>query len=123
MLCAAMGHKILCELENRPARVQNKIVKVADPAQNEALQRIAQKLFWWKQPAEALQDHVRFVAQVMTYGTWDDVQATRAILGEQAFRETLEHPPAGVFDPPSWAYWHHVFCILPVPELPKRKLC
>ena len=123
MLSDAMGHKKLCELENETGSVQNGIVKVAEPAQNETLNRIAQRLFWWKTPAEALQDRVRFVAQVMTYGTWDDVQATRAILGEQAFRETLEHPPPGVFDPPSWAYWHHVFSILPVPELPKRTLC
>jgi len=98
-------------------------VNVAPSAQDKALTRIAQKLFWWKNPSDALQDRIRFVAQVMTYGTWDDVQTTRAIFGDEAFRTVLQDPPAGVFDGPSWIYWHNVFGLRPVPELPKRKLC
>ena len=43
--------------------------------------------------------------------------------GDEAFRTVLQDPPAGVFDGPSWIYWHNVFGLRPVPELPKRKLC
>ena len=85
--------------------------------------RIAQKLFWWKSPTEALDDPIRFVAQVMTLGTWKDVQTSRTTLGDEVFRQALSTPPPGVFDERSWAYWHQVFGIHPVPELSRRKLC
>jgi len=86
----------------------------------DALQRIARKLFWWKSPEEALADRIRFVAQVMTYGNWDDVQVTKAVFGENTLKEVLGKAPAGVFDARSWAYWHHYFRIEEIPPLPKR---
>jgi hypothetical protein len=98
-------------------------VKAKAASQSETLIRVAQKLFWWKSPVAALDDPIRFVAQVMTFGTWEDVQTSRATLGDEVFRQVLATPPPGVFDDRSWAYWHHVFGIQPVPELPQRKLC
>ena len=85
-----------------------------------ALQKIAQKLFWWKPPSDALADPIRFAAQVMTYGNWDDVQQTKAAWGENTFRQALTNPPVGVFDARSWVYWHHYFGIETIPPLPKR---
>jgi len=123
MLFGPFGAKTFYNLENPINQVQNNIVKVSGPAQQDALNRIAQRLFWWKPAAEALDDQSRFLAQVMTFGTWEDVQTTREIVGEQAFRETLKYPPSGVFDEASWSYWHHVFGIEPIPALPKRELC
>ena len=98
-------------------------MKAKAASQPEALIRLAQKLFWWKSPADALGNPIRFVAQVMTLGTWEDVQTSRITLGDDAFRQALSTPPPGVFDERSWVYWHHVFGIHPVPELPRRKLC
>lgn len=85
------------------------------------LLRLATRLIWWKPPAEAVQDIPRLVAQVMTLGTWDDVQTARGLLGNEAFRRVLDNPPPGVFDARSWAYWHAVFEREPVPPLPKRQ--
>ncbi|HYO16497.1 MAG TPA: hypothetical protein VE685_25145 [Thermoanaerobaculia bacterium] len=85
------------------------------------LENVAQRLFWWKPPSEALTDPIRFLAQVMTYGTLEDVLVARRHFPESAFREVLAHPPAGVFDPRSWNYWHVAFGISPVPDLPKRQ--
>ena len=89
-------------------------------ADRHALEKIAEKLFWWKTPAEALGSATRFLAQVMTFGTWNDVQTVQKILGKESFREVLQNPPAGVFDPRSWSYWHVVFG-LPVPPIPQRR--
>jgi hypothetical protein len=91
-------------------------------AETSALRRVAQRLFWWKTPDEALQFPARFVAQVMTFGTWLDVKQTRQALGDEAFQAVLRDPPAGVFDEKSWHYWHAVFHLVPVPPLPRRKL-
>ena len=87
-----------------------------------SLCRIARRLFWWKSPEEALSAPIRFVSQVMTFGTWDDIQVALAEFGEDAFRAALDSPPAGVFDARSWNYWHLVFGRTPVPPLPERAL-
>ena len=85
-----------------------------------ALHPIAKKLFWWRSPEEALADPVRFVAQVMTLGTWNDIQEVRRVLGESWFARVLDQPPPGVFDARSWNYWHRVLKNAPPPPLPRR---
>jgi hypothetical protein len=86
------------------------------------LETVASRLFWWKKPAEALADANRFLAQVMTYGTIEDLAVVHRYFPESAFREVLVHPPAGVFDPRSWSYWHVRFGLEAPRELPKRQL-
>lgn len=90
--------------------------------ENRALHRVAERLVWWQPPEVSLQQPQRLIAQVMTLGNWEDVQTVRRVFGDEAFRAVLAEPPAGVFDVRSWTYWHHVFHLLPVPPLPKRRL-
>ena len=92
------------------------------PAIPELLE-IARRVCWWRKPEEALAAPASFVARVMTLGSWDEVRAVRAQVGDVPFRRVLQQPPAGIFDARSWHYWHHVFGIHTVPELPRRKLC
>ena len=108
---------ILLDLYNSVLMPDLSAIQEAD---RRALEEIAGKLFWWKTPAEALGSRTRFLAQVMTLGTWNDVRAVQRILGKNAFREVLQNPPAGVFDPRSWSYWHVVFG-LSVPPMPQRR--
>lgn len=86
------------------------------------LERLARRMFWWKTPAEALAFPRRFLAQVMTLGTWDDLRVARRYWTEADFRAVLRDPPPGVFDARSWSYWHCVLSIEPVPPLPRRRL-
>ncbi len=86
------------------------------------LEHVAKRMVWWKSPTEALSDQRRFLAQVMTYGTVEDLSTTLRHFPRTALREVLADPPAGVFDIRSWNYWHVVFGISPVPELPVRRL-
>lgn len=72
------------------------------------LQEVARRLVWWALPAEALANPRRFLAQVMVYGTAEDVVAAQAHFGESGFRAVLDDPPPGLFDSRSWAYWHAV---------------
>src|SRR2546422_1097680 len=81
---------------------------------------VARRVFWWGQPEEWLDDTIRFVAQVMTYGDWDDVRTTLRLLGDTAFSQTLTNPPPGVFDIKSWTFWHLRYQ-REVPPLPQRK--
>ncbi len=87
-----------------------------------ALEALARRLIWWKPPAETLDRPERLIAQVMTLGTWDDIQTARRQWGDDGFRRVLALPPPGVFDKRSWNYWHVVFNLSPVPPLPVRTI-
>jgi len=82
---------------------------------------IARRVFWWGEPEEWLDDAIRFAAQVMTYGNWEDTATVWKVLGDDLLRKVLEFPPPGVFDIKSWTYWH-VRYGLPIPPLPERKI-
>jgi hypothetical protein len=83
---------------------------------------LARKYVWWEQPAEALSHRSLFLCQLMQLGAWDDVQAVRAELGDDAFREALERAPPGILDAKSWNYWNRFYKRVPVPPAPKRPL-
>ena len=83
--------------------------------------KTAQRLVWWDSPENAVQDRLRLVAQVMVFGNWEDVQAVRRTWGKNVFAEVLRNAPAGIFDARSWAYWHNVCRIHPLPPLPRRE--
>jgi hypothetical protein len=89
---------------------------------SDEIHHIARRLVWWKTPQAALEHVPQFLAQVMTFGTWHDVQTVLRQFGNEAFRDTLVHAPPGIFDARSWCYWHHFLGIAPVPPLPKRQL-
>jgi len=83
---------------------------------------VARRLCWSTTPEQALAEPYVFLAHVMTLGTTEDVLTVRRALGQEAFREALEHAPAGVFDPRSWSYWNLVCDRWPAPPLPERNL-
>lgn len=85
------------------------------------LEAIAERVVWWKPPAQALADRRYFLAHVMASGTFDEVRCVRGHFPQEAFRAVLEDPPPGLFDPRSWAYWNLVFD-REAPDLPRRRL-
>jgi hypothetical protein len=86
------------------------------------LQAVAKRLFWWQEPSDALADPVRFLAQVMVYGTPEDLGEAQLHFPASAFRKVLDDPPPGVSDPRSWAYWHAVFGLSAPPSPPGRRI-
>lgn len=86
------------------------------------LERLARRLFWWKTPEDALRQPLRFLAQLMTWGTWDDWQVAQRFWSDDDFRAALRAAAPGVFDPRSWTYWHRRLDLLPIPPLPQRQL-
>jgi hypothetical protein len=82
---------------------------------------IAQRVHWWKTPAESIANTSDFLCRVMALGLWEDVIYVIEKYGEQALRSALNEAPPGVFDPKSWNYWHRRFGFSLVPALPKRE--
>lgn len=88
-------------------------------AKTEELEQVARRLFWWKSPEEAVQDRQRFLAQVMTYGSVEDVITVQRSFSRKEFEAVLDNPPVGVFDDRSWSYWNLVFDRYPPPAMPR----
>ena len=81
---------------------------------------VAKRVFWWGNPEEWLDDAIRFAAQVMTFGDWDDNVIVWKVFGDSLFQQVLNSPPPGVFDIKSWTYWHRHYN-LEVPPPPERR--
>ena len=90
--------------------------------QKGTLAKVAKRLFWWMPPDVALRDELRFLAQVMALGTWDDVAASQAAYPVEVWQSALRNAPAGVIDPRSWNFWHIRLGMTPVPSMPTRHL-
>ena len=86
---------------------------------------LARKYIWWIPPEYAVQDRRRLIAQIMNIGTYADVEALRAELGDDALKHALQTARAGEFSERSWYYWHLTLGLATphkVPTLPERKL-
>ena len=68
------------------------------PATPELL-AVAERVVWFKSPAQALAEPLHFLAHVMTYGTPEDLRALDGVVGQPEYRETLEHAPPGISVP------------------------
>jgi hypothetical protein len=93
-----------------------------EAAADRDLVQVAERLFWWQTPQQALADPLRFVAQVMALGTDRDVAVAERRFGTEAFDAVLDQPPPGLFTPRRWNYWHVRQHRSPVPALPTRFL-
>jgi hypothetical protein len=89
--------------------------------QTPELEAVARRAVWFESPAEALAIPSRFVAYVLTYGTYEDVESLRRYISDQDLEDAIDHAPPGIFDPRSWAYWNLKLGRYPAPPLPTRK--
>lgn len=94
---------------------------VPDPPPPDLL-RVAERMVWFKAPKETVSDAVLFLCYALTYGTVDDLSVVRSYFDDDALRTTLKLAHPGIFDARSWAYWHVVLDVGPVPPLPVRRL-
>jgi hypothetical protein len=83
---------------------------------------VAKRVLWFEQPEEALSYPTRFLAYLMTYGTWEEVVTAKKYFADRDFEAVLEDPPAGIFDPRSWTYWNEHYGRTTVPPLPLRRI-
>jgi hypothetical protein len=60
------------------------------------LEAIAERVVWWKPPAQALADQRYFLAHVMTSGTFDEVRCVRGHFPPEAFRAAGRQPVSHV---------------------------
>lgn len=86
------------------------------------LLHVAQRVVWFKLPEDALRDSEHFLCHAMTYGAAADLAVVRSYFSDDALRTTLRRAHPGIFDARSWAYWHVVLGVRPIPPMPVRRL-
>lgn len=89
--------------------------------QTPELETVARHTVWFESPAAALSWPYRFVAYVLTYGTYEDVSILRKYVSDEEFVEALDHAPPGIIDARSWSYWNLKMGRYPAPPMPVRK--
>ena len=82
------------------------------------LQEVARRVVWFDSPEQTLSNPPLFLAHLMVYGTLEEVLAVKQHFTDRDFQNVLDNPPAGIFDPRSWAYWNLVFGNQPSTPLP-----
>lgn len=87
---------------------------------NAEIRELSRRVIWFEPPEKAVAILPRFLAYVMTYGTFQDVAVLRRYLSEDDLRQALDEAPPGIFDPRSWAYWNLKLGRYPAPPLPQR---
>ena len=83
---------------------------------------MAKKYVWWQGPERSLAEPAQLLAQIMTFGTVEDVGWMLARVSRDDLRAVLCDPPIGTFNGRSWTYWHRCLDMVPIPPLPSRTL-
>jgi len=86
------------------------------------IQAIAERVVWFETPEQALADTPRFLAYVMTYGNYADMQVIRRQVSDDEVRMALDQAPPGIYDGRSWAYWNLKLGRYPPPPMPERRM-
>jgi hypothetical protein len=84
------------------------------------LKQIARRVIWFEEPAQALEDPVRFLAYAMRYASFSDMKRLRRYVSDRDFVRALDHMPPGIVDARSWSYWNAVFGRYPAPKVSAR---
>lgn len=80
----------------------------------------ARRAVWFQPPEATLDDPVLFLSHLMTYTGLEDEILLDKKLSKADIAWVLEHAPAGVFDEPSWHYWHVRIGHYDIPPMPRR---
>jgi len=103
-----------------PQIMENQQYQFSKLPGTEDVLEVARRINWYKQPDQAIEDVVDFLAHLMTFGRPEDVEIIARHLNREDFRKALELAPPGILDARSWSYWNLLLGRTPVPPMPVR---
>ena len=57
------------------------------------IEAVARRIVWFEEPANAVEDPVRFMAYAMAYATHEDMKIIRKYVADRDFCEALDRAP------------------------------
>jgi hypothetical protein len=90
----------------------------------EAIEDLARRYLWW--PAIAAEGHSsdRMLAQIMRFGTYEDIRKMESIVYPDVLAELMRTSAPGWFDDRSWSFWRGRLSLsgeLAIPEQPPKR--
>jgi hypothetical protein len=86
--------------------------KVQDPpayrvndAGRRLLKDLERKYLWWGPVGGEPRSELRIVAQIMNFGTYDDIRRVEMVLGPHCLSNVMRRAEPGWFSDRSWEFW------------------
>ena len=76
-----------------------------DDRRSMEIAEIANRYFWWSPTREDGRPLARQIAQIMHFGTYDDIRRLESLVGREVLAEVLLNSEPGWFDDRSWEFW------------------
>jgi len=91
-------------------------------ARSALLADLAARYIWWRDENAPSDD--RIIAQVMNFGTYEDIRRLEAAYGPDELRAVMLRAQPGWIGERSWGFWHGRLAFAgagPIPEAPPRR--
>jgi hypothetical protein len=69
------------------------------------ISELARRYIWWPPADETGHSPARQIAQIMRFGTYDDIRRLERLLGESVLAQVMVESQPGWFDDRSWDFW------------------
>jgi hypothetical protein len=75
------------------------------PSRAEVIESLAPKYLWWELDDVGEARTLRILAQIMNFGTYDDIRAIEAAFESEELIAVMARAQPGWFSPRSWDFW------------------
>jgi len=86
-----------------------------------AIDQMAQKYLWWKAVAEEGHSTERMVAQIMRFGSYDDIRRLETLLMPSDLAAVMMGSAPGWFDDRSWDFWRGRLSLLGISDIHEHR--
>lgn len=85
------------------------------------ISKLAQRYIWWQPADSAGHPLARQIAQIMRYGTYDDIRALEGLVDDSVLAAVMVESQPGWFDDRSWAFWRGRLAAAGAVNIPERR--
>lgn len=86
-----------------------------------AIEDMARRYLWWKAVAADGHSSERMIAQIMRFGTYDDIRKMELIVTPDVLAEAMRTSAPGWFDDRSWGFWRGRLSLAGETDIPEQR--
>jgi len=86
-----------------------------------AIEDLARRYLWWQAIAAEGHSSNRMLAQIMRFGTYDDIRKMESIVHPDVLAEVMRASAPGWFDDRSWSFWRGRLSLWGASAIPEQR--
>lgn len=86
-----------------------------------ALEDVARRYLWWRAIAEDGHSSDRMLAQIMRFGTYEDIRKIESVVHAGVLAEVMRTSAPGWFDDRSWGFWRGRLSLAGERDIPEQR--